>query len=527
MASQSLIEAMRNPAFYPHPADSVEWIQTHISIIFIAGEFVYKVKKAVDFGFLDFTTLEKRLFFCNEELRLNRRLAPLIYLDVVPICRDDSGRIRLGEEGRVIEYAVKMRKIPADRMLKRLLAAGQVEPSVMKAVAEKVARFHAEAETGGEIDRIGGVDTVRKNVEENFAQTERYTGRTLSNDRYRFLKSYALGFLKRRRSFLEKRVSSGRIRDCHGDLHVDHICLAEEILIFDCIEFNKRFRYVDVAAEAAFLAMDLDFSGHADFGEVFVKSYVVATGDAGVLTLLNFYKGYYAYVRGKVNSFRLDDAAIPEDEKRRALTTASRYFELAYGYACLLERPTLILTAGLMGTGKSVLARAISPLLGAQIIRTDVLRKELMQIDPGERHPEKFGEGIYADSVSRRTYAEALRTAGCMLSRNVSVLIDASFRRRGDRLMAMQTAAAAGADFFVLECVCPEEIARTRLEKRSLDDTEASDGRWELFAAQRREFEPIDEIPGGAHIIVDTAAPPETCAAAAIEQIRLADGQNR
>jgi predicted kinase len=177
-----------------------------------------------------------------------------------------------------------------------------------------------------------------------------------------------------------------------------------------------------------------------------------------------------------------------------------------------------------MGTGKSVLAKAITPLLGAEVIRTDVLRKELMQIDPEERHPEKFGEGIYADSVSRRTYEEALRRADRMLSRDVSVLIDASFRRRGDRLMAMQTAAAAGADFFVLECVCPEEVARMRLEERSSTGTEASDGRWELYSAQRREFEPIDEIPAGAHVIVDTAAPPETCAAAAIERIRLGGG---
>ncbi len=521
MTNESLIEAMRNQAFYPHSADAVELIQTHISMIFLAGDFAYKVKKAVDFGFLDFTTLEKRLFFCNEELRLNRRLAPQMYLDVVPICRDDRGRIRLGEEGGIIEYAVKMRRLPAHRMLKRLLAARQIEPSVMKAVAEKVARFHEEAATGGEIDRIGDVDTVRKNIEENFSQTAPYIGRTITNARYRFLKSYAAGFLQERRALLDRRVAGGRIRDCHGDLHVEHICLAEEILIFDCIEFNKRFRYEDVAAEAAFLAMDLDFSGHADFGEVFVKSYVAATGDAGVLTLLNFYKCYYAYVRGKVNSFRLDDAVLPEDERRRALATASRYFELAYGYACRLERPTLILTAGLMGTGKSVLARAISPLLGAQIIRTDVLRKELMQIDPGERHPEKFGEGIYAASVSRRTYEEALRRAGRMLSGGASVLIDASFRRRGDRLMAMQTAAAAGADFFVLECVCPEEIARTRLEKRSLDDTEASDGRWELFAAQRKAFETIDEMPTGVHFVVDTTAPPEDCAAAAIERIRL------
>ncbi len=524
MAGESLVEAMRDPAFYPHAPDTVELIQTHISMIFIAGEFVYKVKKAVDFGFLDFTTLEKRLFFCTEELRLNRRLAPRIYLDVLPICQDDRGRIRLGEGGRIIEYALKMRKIPADRMLKRLLAEGRVEPAVMKAVAERVARFHGEAATGGEIDSIGGPDTVRKNIEENFRQTEPYVGRTIPEDRYRFLKSYALRFLRNGSSLLEKRVADGRIRDCHGDLHLEHICLAEEIIIFDCIEFNKRFRYEDVAAEVSFLAMDLDYNGHADFGEVFVDSYIAATGDRGVLSLLNFYKCYYAYVRGKVNGFRLDDPAIPEEEKPGAATAASRYFELAYRYACRLERPTLILTAGLMGTGKSVLARTISPLLGAEVIRMDVLRKEMLRIDPAERHPEGFGAGIYADPVSRRTYEEAFRRAGRLLSMGVSVVIDASFRKREDRLKALRTA-AAGADFFVLECVCPEETARMRLEKRSSDQAEVSDGRWEIFAEQRRSFEPIDELPAGVHFTVDTAAPPETCAASAIETIRLGGRQ--
>ena len=521
MTSEPLIEAMRNPAFYPHAPDTVELLQTHISLIFLAGEYVYKVKKAVDFGFLDFTTLEKRRFYCNEELRLNRRLAPQIYLDVAEIREDGDGRMRLGGEGGIVEFAVKMRKIPEDRMLKKLLAEGRVRPADMKGVAEKLASFHAEAETGGEIDRIGGMEALRKNHEENFSQTEPYIGRTIPERRHRFLRSYVRRFLEKNQALLEKRVADGRIRDCHGDLHLEHICLAEDIIIFDCIEFNKRFRYEDVAAEVAFLAMDLDYNGYADCGDAFVKSYVAATGDVAVLSLINFYKCYYAYVRGKVTGFRLDDPAIPEEEKSRAAATASRYFESAYAYACRPERPTMILTAGLMGAGKSVLAESISPLLGAQVIRMDVLRKEMMGIDPAERHSENFGEGIYAETVDRRTYDEAFRRAMRLLREGSSVVIDASFRKRENRLIARKAVAEAGADFFVLECVCPEDMTRKRLDGRRSDRAEASDGRWELYETQRREFEPIDDLPEGLHAVIDTSEEPESCAAAAIETIRL------
>jgi len=261
MTHPKLVEAMSNPEFYPHRSNSVELIQTHISYIFIAGDYVYKVKKAVDFGFLDFTTLEKRRYYCSEELRLNRRLAPEIYMGVVEICEDANGNLLLEKTDKIIEYAVKMKRLPQEKMLSTLFLEGKVDKSIMKPIARKLVEFHENAATGGEIDILGGVETIRKNHDENFDQTKPYINITIPENSYRFIKSYIYRFMERQHPLLKKRVANHRIRDCHGDLHLQHIWINDDILIFDCIEFNKRFRYSDVAAEVAFLAMDRDYKG--------------------------------------------------------------------------------------------------------------------------------------------------------------------------------------------------------------------------------------------------------------------------
>ncbi|OHE22550.1 MAG: hypothetical protein A2Z43_00440, partial [Syntrophobacterales bacterium RBG_19FT_COMBO_59_10] len=348
------------------------------------------------------------------------------------------------------------------------------------AIARKLAAFHGQAETGGRIDEVGGIWTIRRNHEENFAQTADYIGVTIPRGRYEFIRAYAFAFLAREEPLFRKRVSEHRIRDCHGDLHLEHICVADGITIFDCIEFNERFRFGDVAAEVAFLAMDLDFNGYTDWAETFVDAYVRHAADPEVRTLLNFYRCYYAYVRGKVVGFRFRDPAIGEKERQEARETAARYFDLAFAYAARPERPVLILTAGLMGTGKSVLAQGLARNLGAEVIRTDVLRKELLSILPAERRPDTFGQGIYSDEITGRTYARALEIASAHLTKGHSAIIDASYKRRAERLRAADQAKELGADFFLIECVCPEETVKERLENRRGD---ASDGRWEIFLA--------------------------------------------
>ncbi|MGV8078944.1 MAG: AAA family ATPase [Syntrophales bacterium] len=524
MTHPKLVDTMLNPELYPCRPETVELVQTHISYVFIAGEEVYKVKKPVDFGFLDFSTLEKRKFYCGEEVRLNRRLAGETYLGVAEIRQDPAGGLSLSGDGPVVEYAVRMKRLPQDRMLKGLLREGTVDISVMDDVARKVAAFHAAAETGGRIDEVGGIDTIRHNHDENFDQTAKYRGVTIPAYQWAFIRDYIAFFMDRNGDLLRRRVEEHRIRDCHGDLHLEHICLAGEIVIFDCIEFNERFRFEDTAAEAAFLAMDLDYNGYPDWAESFVAAYIRHSGDDDVRRLLNFYKCYYAFVRGKVVSFRLDDRAIGEEGRREAREMAEKYFDWAYTYAARPERPALILTAGLMGTGKSVVARQVAPRLDAVVIQMDALRKELAGLKPGEKRPEAFGAGLYSAEVSQRTYAAALERAGETIREGRPVIIDGSYKRREDRLRALETARTLGADFMVLECCCGEADIRRRLEGRQSEAGEPSDGRWEIFRQQQADYDAVRELPRECHGIVETDVSPVEAADRALRAIRFPAG---
>lgn len=326
-----LIKALLDPQAYPSPPPGVELAQTQMSYVFIAGDYVYKIKKPVDFGFLDYTTLEKRLTFCIKELELNRRLCPEAYLEVVPVTDDDS-RIVMDGKGAVKEYAVKMRRLPREAMMDVLLTKNKVTPEMLARVAAILVEFHRRAATDGDINQFGGLDTVIENTDENFTQTEKYIGTAISPGTYQRIKDYAEGFIKTKEALFHRRVAEGRVRDCHGDLHAAHICFGNGICIYDCIEFNDRFRYCDVASEVAFLAMDLDHYGRPDLADGFIDAYVTASGDEELRELLNFYKCYRAYVRGKVGCFQYDDPYISAAEKARVLANTRSYFELAESY---------------------------------------------------------------------------------------------------------------------------------------------------------------------------------------------------
>ncbi|OGN97475.1 MAG: hypothetical protein A2Z77_05460 [Chloroflexi bacterium RBG_13_51_36] len=327
----AVVEALLKPEAYPHRPRKIELVQTQMSFVFLAGKYVYKIKKPVDLGYLDYTTLEKRLSFCQEELKLNRRLCDRVYVAVVPVVEEKGGFCVEGE-GKAIEYAVKMRQLPQDRMMDVLLPRGQVTPEMVGIVAEKLAGFHKRAETNPQIAAFGGLDVIRHNCDENFAQTEKYIGLTIFRARYERIRSYTDDFIKGNAGLFDKRVKEGRIRDCHGDLHAAHVCFTNGVCIYDCIEFNDRFRYCDVASEIAFLAMDLDRYQQVALSRHLVDAYVELGHDEELLKLLNFYKCYRACVRGKVESFKLDDLYISEDEKTKALTAAQGYFRLAESY---------------------------------------------------------------------------------------------------------------------------------------------------------------------------------------------------
>jgi len=326
-----LVQALLDPKIYPHAPQKVELMQTQMSFLFLTGDYVYKVKKPVNLGYLDYTTLEKRRFFCQQELKLNRRLCPDIYLEVVPIVQHHD-KILLGGNGEVIEYTVKMRQLPPQRMMDVLLSNNQVSEGMVQQMAHKLADFHQHAETNAEISSYGSLSTILTNTEENFAQTKKYIGVSISQEQYQSIKAYTDAFVEQNTRLFEKRVKEGKIKDCHGDLHTAHICFINGICIYDCIEFNDRFRYCDVASEIAFLAMDLDHHRHPDLSQHFVDAYVESSQDEELLKLLDFYKCYRAYVRGKVESFKLDDPLILGEEKAKALESAKRYFKLAKSY---------------------------------------------------------------------------------------------------------------------------------------------------------------------------------------------------
>ena len=336
MSALSLtVKALLKPEAYPHRPQEIKLIQTQMSFLFLTGDYVYKVKKPVNLGYLDYTSLEKRRFFCCREVELNKRLCPDAYLAVVPItesCQPSAVSYHFEGEGKAIEYAVKMRQLPQERMMDVLLRRGQVTGEMIARVAGKLVSFHQKAKTSPGIAAFGKLDTICQNCDENFAQTEKYIGVSILARKYEQLKSYTNDFISSHSSLFDKRVKEGRIRDCHGDLHSAHICFTDDICIYDCIEFNDRFRYSDVASEVAFLAMDLDRYQQAALSKHFVNTYVELSHDEELLKLLNFYKCYRAYVRGKVESFKLGDPYIPEEEKAKVLAVARRYFELAESY---------------------------------------------------------------------------------------------------------------------------------------------------------------------------------------------------
>ena len=498
---------MLRPGAYPVEARSarVELVETHVSYLFLTGSYVYKVKKPVDYGFLDFTSLEQRRHFCHQEVLLNRRLSPEVYVGVVEVRRDGDSYAVEGP-GETVEYAVQMRQLPRAQAMSDLLRRRALKASQVRQVAERVHSFHQAAETGPHITALGGLETVRNNVLENFAQTERYIEQTVSRRDFRRTLAYSKAFLAEREGLFVRRSEEGRIRDGHGDLHSAQIFLDDDIAVIDCIEFNERFRYGDVASDLAFLAMDLDYYRRDDLSRTLVDAYVEASGDRDLEEVLNFYKCYRAWVRGKVTSFRLDDPSLSPQAKRSLADEARRYFRLASRYA-RPSGPVLLLTAGLVGTGKSSLARDLAGPLEAEQLASDVVRKEMAGIPVTERQYAPWGTGLYAEESIEHTYSELHRRAEASLQRGRAVVLDASYRKRSWREAALDIARRADVPALVLECVAPEEDVRARLERRLRRRGGPSDGRWEIYAQQKASYEPLTELSASEHLIIDTASP--------------------
>ena len=489
--SARVSELLQRRAF-AHAADDPRLIETHISWVILAGEYAYKLRKPVNFGFLDFSTLEKRRADCEAEVALNRRLCSDLYLGVVEVVERPDGSLAFGGSGTPVEPAVCMRRLPETSMLPILLERGRVDEHLMQRIAQRLAQFHAGAATGPGIDEYGDVALIRANWAENFSQVD---AGGLDPFTRLALQSYVRRFLDDNVSLFEGRIASGRIRDGHGDLHAGSVCATRrQLYLFDCIEFNARFRCADVAAEVAFLAMDLEHFGRADLASAFVDAYVRASNDVDLLRLLEFYKCYRACVRGKVLRFRLSEPGLDAATSARLASDARAYFNLAYAIASPVDRPALVVVMGLPASGKTTFAHALASHLGLIHLSSEVTRKQLPGVRPTLHAPDPFEDGMYSRASSRRTYAAMRRKAARWLRRGKSVVLDATYGQRAERAAVRQLARRAGALVSFVLCRADESVFRARLAERANDPRSTLDARPEIWPALRKAFSEPGEI---------------------------------
>lgn len=509
---RTTLKSLMKPDAYPEEVTSVELIQTHVSYIFLTDQHAYKIKKPVDFRFLNFSTIDRRRFYCNEEVRLNRRLCPDIYEGVVEL-RETSDGAAFHGTGAILDYAVKMKRLPAERMLDKLVVAGTVTPATLREVSRVIAAFHLTALTSPSIADYGRLERIMYNWQENFEQTVIFENTTLPAHDREFIRSWVETFAAEHEAIFQQRVDGGFIRECDGDIHLENICLDDgAIHIFDCIEFNERFRCCDTAADIAFLLMDLDYHGRHDLAVDVIDEYVARTGDHALVALIDFYKVYRAFVRGKVESFRLNDSGIDPEEQALARQRAARYFRLARGY---IERrrvmPSLFITCGLMGSGKSTLTAQLAFELGIASFNSDEVRKQLAGLSPCTPVRDAFGGGLYDRQSTEATYAELRRLAESQLQNGSSVIIDASFMHKNQRTPFILLAKRLSVPLVILHVVCSETELKRRLHERETEATSVSDGRVELLALQAAGFEAPDETEGTL-IPLPAKATPESLA---------------
>jgi aminoglycoside phosphotransferase family enzyme/predicted kinase len=491
-----LFDHLKNPKFFGPHVSSVQVLQTHISYVALTGTFAYKVKKPVNFGFLDFSTLDKRKYYCEEELRLNKRLSPDIYLDVLPITQKGN-TLELNGDGAIVEYALKMREFPQECIMTNMLQQGKISEETIGSLCAILVDFYRTQDRSEDVTKYGEIQAVKQNIDENFDQTKPMIDITVPKETYNYIREATAKFFEQEKDVFEQRMKDGRIADCHGDLHSGNIVVINgAIHIFDCIEFNDRFRFCDVASDIGFLAMDLDYLNHPYLSSYLIQEYVKKSGDISIYNVLNFYKSYRAFVRGKVHGFQLNDPHIDPVIKKNIVDAAKKYFDLSQYYAALFsyrfhqKKPLLFLVCGLTGTGKSTIARKIAVDYHATQINTDVVRKELAGIEQFERHYDQFNTGLYDPKNVDGTYEQVMVRATTVLKKRGNVVLDATFQKKNYRDMAYQIAEKHHASLIIVQCVCPDKVVKKRLEAR-VQKKSISDGRWEIYLYQKTTFEPF------------------------------------
>ncbi|TKB11812.1 bifunctional aminoglycoside phosphotransferase/ATP-binding protein [Desulforhopalus sp. IMCC35007] len=507
----SLINSLMHPDQFDPPPKKCELIETHISWVILAGPYAYKIKKAIDLGFLDFSTLEKRHFFCQEELRLNRRLAPEIYLSVVPI----TGSVeqpRWAGGGEPIEYAVKMRAFPQEAQLDRALAINGLEPRQIDILAKRIADFHALADVAAGKSNYGEPEVILQPIEENFRQIREHVSNSTFLDKLKELKQWSEATYTRLYPSFGQRKTDGFIRECHGDMHLQNIAWQDDApIVFDCIEFSPSLRWIDVISDVAFLLMDLEKKKQGELAQRFLGNYLEYTGDYAGVRLLRFYQVYRALVRAKIDAIRAHQPGIEKAEKVNAETDFSDYLQLALGYIQPV-RPRLIITRGMSASGKSTVSKVLLEHLGAIRIRSDVERKRLFGLGLEDDGHAAVGEGMYTAEATEKTYSKLEELAAVLLGAGYSVLVDAVFLHRHERQRFQALAASRETPFVILEFTADAKTLRERIVKRKND---VSDANLKVLEMQLSRWQPLASQERGYAITVDTTGEVDTGALAA------------
>jgi aminoglycoside phosphotransferase family enzyme/predicted kinase len=483
-----LIAFLRSPNSYPHHASSVRLIETHISWVFIVSPFVFKVKKAVNLGFADFSTLEKRRYFCQRELELNRRLCPNLYLDVLPIYKN-AGSFSFNPSGEVVEYALKMRELPDGWFLNELLARDAVSESEIQRIVTRLHDFYAAENPTDEIEECGRADKLKISTDENFTQIRPFVGNRISATALETIQHFTNSFYAINEELFQERIRQRRILDCHGDLRLDHVHITPDaVTIFDCIEFNDRFRFIDIANDLAFLAMDFDFENRHDLANFFLRIAARDFDDPGILKPASFYKCYRAVVRGKVESIQAisQHAVNAENHARRAI----RYFHLGLRYSVAGSDPTLLVVMGKVGTGKSTIARQLGHELDWPVFSSDEIRKRLAGLPLTQRTPRELHAHVYSQKMTQRTYKELIERGLAAVTERGGAVLDATFSRRSQRDVLWTECHKAGARLHVVELEAADERIIQRLAKRETSGSDISDARVEDFAKLSAAYEP-------------------------------------
>ena len=514
----ALVAALRDPAAYPHRVDAVEVLETHISSVLLAGEYAYKLKKPVDLGFVDFSMLARRRYFCEEEIRLNRRTAPTLYLDVVPITRSRSGGfLRISGDGTVIDYAVRMRRFARDARLDQIAQLGALDAALIDRLAEAIAAFHVRCDPAPSDRTFGTPDEIRRWTMDNLRELQRLTPDPLQRQRIERLARWTEAEFVRRAPVFAERRAAGCVRECHGDLHLGNLVLIEGRPVpFDCIEFNSQLRFIDVMSDLAFTWMDLLDHKLPRLAWRLLNGYLEATGDYAGLATLRFYAVYRALVRAKVALIRRSQPGTSATERGIDEQACARYLAVAEN---LTQAPLrrMVLTCGVTGSGKTTVSQHLLELLGAVRVRSDVERKRLAGIDATDHGHIGIDSGLYDATTTRRTYEQLMRAATAIIDAGFPAIVDATFLHRADRTTFRALAEQLDTPLTIVVCEAATETLRARVASRAQRGTDASDATLEVLAHQLGAFEAAADDEKEFLQSIDTDTDPQTLSARCAE----------